>query len=319
MMSRTPANDHDDATMTYRVVEVAWLPRSSIQWATFTAARRAAGDLWSAMVRLHARIRRLGWKWPPLSRWQAWAKGKFPGLSAQSIQQIVKKFCECLGSTTVARKAQRAAGFEVTTKYPWKSRRYCDVTYTNQGATVRDGFLRLPNGRVGKSLRIRLPFALPGRLMEVSLAYGVVRLVCEVPAVPPAEKPVVVGVDLGVNSLLAATDGETAIVVSGREAKAIVQYRNKRLATIKSRLSRTKPGSRKHKRLARRKHKMLDKCSRKIRDLCHKATRAVARQFPNARVVVGEPFNDAAAKVKHSPDFVRGFGPKPFRLRGSRC
>jgi len=64
----------------HRVVEIAWLPRSPVQWATFTAARRAAGDLWSAMVRLHARLRRLGWRWPTRSRWEAWARGRFPGL-----------------------------------------------------------------------------------------------------------------------------------------------------------------------------------------------------------------------------------------------
>ena len=42
---------------------------------------------------------------------------------------------------------------------------------------------------------------------------------------------------------------------------------------------------------------MLDKCARKIKDITHKATAAVARAFPGARAYVGEPFNDAAAKM----------------------
>jgi hypothetical protein len=35
-----------------------------------------------------------------------------------------------------------------------------------------------------------------------------------------------------VNSLLAATDGQTAVVVSGRAVKAVMRYRNKKLAEI---------------------------------------------------------------------------------------
>lgn len=287
----------------HRVVEIAWLPRSPVQWATFTAARRAAGDLWSAMVRLHGRLRRLGWKWPTWNRWERWAKGRFPGLSAQSVQQGVIAFCECLAATTAARKAAAASGRDVAAvKYPWRPARYRDVTYTNQDATIRDGFLRLSHGRGGKPLRVRVPegVRLPGRLMEVTLAFGVVRLVCELatPTVAPEAASLdMVGMDLGVNTLVAATDGRMAVVVSGREAKAIQQGRNKLLASLRSGLDRAKPGSRRHKRLQRRKRQHLDRCARRMRDVVHKATRAVADAFPCARAVVGEAFNDAARKM----------------------
>ncbi len=298
--------DEDEKT-TRRVVEVSWLPQSSVQWATFTAARRACGDIWSAMVAIHKRIRRLNWEWPSRARWEAWAKGKFHSLSAQSVQQTVAEFCECLSATTAARKAQKARGEEVTAEYPWRAQRYRAPTITNQGAVVRDGFLRLNfGGGCGRGrgvyLRIRLPDDLPGRLMEVSLGYGVVRIVCEIPLPKvdenvPVPTPVTIGCDLGVNTLIAATDGETAILVSGKEAKAIVQYRNKSLAEIDAAIAKYKPGSRRRKKLARRKHKMLDKCARKIKDITHKATAAVVRQFPSANVIVGKPFNDAAKKM----------------------
>lgn len=287
----------------HRVVEIAWLPRSPAQWATFTASRRAAGDLWSAMTRLHARLRRLGWQWPTRSRWEKWAKGRFPGLSAQSVQQGVAAFCECLAATSAARKAAVAAGRDVgAVRYPWRSMRYRDVTYTNQDAVLRDGFMRLSHGRGGKPLRIRLPegVRLPGRLVEVTLAFGVARLVCKLddPAPTPEAAPLaVVGVDLGVNTLIAATDGEAAVLVSGREAKAIQQGRNKLLASIRSRLDRAVPGSRLHKRLQRRKRQHLGRCARRMRDIVHKATRIVTSAFPQARAVVGEAFNDAARKM----------------------
>lgn len=303
-MGRKKTDDNEKTTR--RVVEVSWLPRSPVQWATFTAARRACGDLWSAMVAIHKRIRRLNWEWPSVSRWERWAKGKFPGISAKSVQQTVAEFCECLSATTAKRKAQKTRGEEVTAEYPWKAQRYRAPTITNQGTVVRDGFLRLNfgGGHRGKAvyLRVKLPDDLPGRVMEVSLGFGVVRIVCEIPLPKvdenvPSPKSVTIGCDLGVNTLIAATDGETAILVSGREAKAIVQYRNKRLAEIDAAIAKLKPGSRRRKKLTRRKHKMLDKCARKIKDVAHKATAAVSRQFPNANVIVGKPFNDAAQKM----------------------
>jgi putative transposase len=132
--------------------------------------------------------------------------------------------------------------------------------------------------------------------MEVRLSYGTVRLICEV---PDAARPqqTVIGVDLGVNTLIAATDGVKVILISGRAAKATIQYRNKQLARLQQAQARKARGSRRHKRLQRRKYRLLDQAKRRIRDLCHKATRQVATAFSNATCYVGEPFNDAARRI----------------------
>ena len=278
-----------------RVVEVRWLPRTDTEWATFTAARLDAASLWNAMAALHARIRRLRWRWPSRKRWDCWARGRFPALSAQSVQQVIAQFVETLDATT---KARKAASDEKTTHYPWRRTRYRDVTYTNQDAVLRDGVLRLSHGRGNKPLRITLPRDLPGRLMEVTLAYGVVRIVCEMPVREESRALGIVGVDLGVNTLLAATDGQNAVLVSGREAKALVQYRNKACASLSSRIDHAKRGSKRRKRLVRAKYAMLDRSGRQLRDVLHKATRKVADAFPYSQVVVGKPFNDAATKMR---------------------
>jgi len=132
--------------------------------------------------------------------------------------------------------------------------------------------------------------------MEVRLSYGLVRLICEVPdAVRPQQT--IIGVDVGVNTLIAATDGVKVVLISGRAAKATVQYRNKQLARLSQALSRKEQGSRRHKRLRRRKYAMLGKTARRIRDLCHKARRQVADTVPNATCYVGEPFNQAAQRI----------------------
>lgn len=246
--------------------------------------------MWGDLVIRHHRIRRLNWKWPSKGRWQKWAKRKYPGLSAQAAQQIIGEFCEAVDAI----RSLRRNGHEEA-RYPWRKPHYRDVVYTNQDARIRDGNLVLPNGQSG-TLRIPLPVSLPGRLMEVRLCMGRVLLVCEIPNTPRYQERVI-GVDLGVNTLIAATDGQKAVLVSGREAKATVQWRNKNLASIQQRQSALTKGSRQWKRLQRRKAKMLSKARNRIRDITHKATRKIADAFPNATCHVGKPFNDAARKM----------------------
>jgi hypothetical protein len=204
--------------MSYRTIEVAWHPRTTSAWATFSASRHEAARLWNDLVRRHHRIRRLKWRWPSKARWQRWAKGRYPGLSAQSTQQIIGAFCAAVDSCRTLRKTGHAEA-----RYPWKRRRFHAVVSTNQDARIRDGRLILPHGQSG-TLRIRLPdtITLPGRLMEVRLSYGTVRLSCAVADVPRPQQRVIGG-DLGVKTLSAATDGQQVMLISGRAAKATVQ------------------------------------------------------------------------------------------------
>jgi putative transposase len=276
--------------MAYRTITFNWLPRSNRGWNTYTSARKEAARLWNDMVLRHAHIRRMGWKFPTKRRWETWAKRRYPLLHSQSVQQIVAEFDEALRSTMQLRRNGVAEA-----RYPWKLLHYRDITYTNQAARVVDGLLILPNGASGK-LVTRLPVSLPGRLMEVHLSYGKISAICEVPDEPTQAKTTI-GVDLGVNTLLCATDSETAILVSGREAKATVQWRNKKLASLVSKQSQYERGSRRHNRLQRRKYKLLDKAHARIKDITHKATRKVKDAFPQAQVYIGKPFNDAARKI----------------------
>jgi len=278
--------------MSYRTIEVKWLPRTRAQWQTFTAARLEAGRLWSALTERHYRIRRMKLKWPSKARWQRWAVGKFLNLSAQAVQQIIADFCEAVDSASALRRNGKSEA-----RYPWRKPRYHNVIYTNQDARIRGGELLLPNGKAGRlSIPVPSTITLPGRLMEVRLAYGKVELVCQVEDAPQPEGATI-GVDLGVNTLIAATDGKAALLISGREAKATVQWRNKRLASMQARQASLVKGSRMWKRTQRRKYKMLDKAHRRVRDLIHKATRKVADRFPHAKAYVGKPFNAAAERI----------------------
>ena len=103
---------------------------------------------------------------------------------------------------------------------------------------------------------------LPGRVIEVRLGYGTVEIVCEVIVESRPVGPTI-GVDLGVNTIIAATDGAKAVLVSGREIKATIQLRNKRLGKIVSKQARETQGSRRHKRLQRAKYRMLNRAKNK--------------------------------------------------------
>ena len=276
----------------HRTVEFVWTPQSKTEWATFTVSRMEAARLWADLVVRHSRIRRLRWKCPSKFRWHKWGIGRYSLLSDKSVQEIIVEFLEAVSSTTELRKK----GFQEA-RYPWKTPKYRDVPYSNQAAILRKGWIMLPHGKAGK-LRVKIPkgVKLPGRIMEARLLFGRLLIVCQTPD-PEISPGPVVGVDLGVNTLIAATDGETTILISGREAKATVQWRNKRLASISSKQSSKIRCSRRYTRLQRRKHKMLNKARNRIRDITHKATTKVAKRFPNAKIYVGEPFNDAARKM----------------------
>jgi len=78
--------------------------------------------------------------------------------------------------------------------------------------------------------------------------------VCLVCAVPDTARPqqTVIGVDLGGNTLLGATDGVTVLLVSGRGVTAVIQWRNTTLARLQQAQASTTRYSRRCKRLRRR-------------------------------------------------------------------
>jgi putative transposase len=278
--------------MEHRTIEVAWSPYSPKLWETFTASRLEAAHLWSDLVRRHQRLRRLRWQWPSKGRWYKWAARRYPLLHSHSVQLIIEEFLEAVAATVRLRKNGHPGA-----RYPWRTPRYHDVPYSNQGVRIRKGKVYLPNGKSG-ALLIKLPkrVALPGHLVEARLLYGRLLLICQVQTVSALARTEV-GVDLGVNTLLAATNGETALLISGREVKATVQWRDKCLASLRSAQSSKMKHSRRYTRLQRRKYLMLNKSRNRIIDLNHKATAKVAKEFSRALIYVGIPFNNAARKM----------------------
>ena len=106
-------------------------------------------------------------------------------------------------------------------------------------------------------------------------------------------------VDLGEIHPAVLTDGETAVVLSCRQQRAVRQYTAKRLATLAGKQARATEGSRRWRRLQRAKTRFRAKQARRLRDVDHKVSRA-AVQYATAQqagtMVIGD-VRDVADKA----------------------
>jgi putative transposase len=286
------------------------------------------------MAKIHWFCRKRQWQWPSKKQFRNWAtREKFPNLNSQSVQEIIDEFCEAIKATRnklAEAKAKGLKGFEKTIRYPdWdrkrrRGKRKRDVPYKNNQVRFRDGCIIFPNSASGdlriqvprwlavehfewispksnRSIQVRLSVMrgdevrLTGRFKEARVSYDKIRIVIETEGEDSAAAETVVGVDLGVNTLIAATDGERALLVSGRQVKSLIRYRNKKIAELDALISRCKNGSRRKKALVQRKWQIRNNTANRIADLVHRATRRVVDEFPGCRMAIGKPFNDAAA------------------------
>ena len=76
----------ETTVFTYRV------SLSKTEWAKASKARRAAGDLWTRLVKIHRFCRRRQWPWPTETHLKAHFKRRLP-LHSQTVQALIEKFC----------------------------------------------------------------------------------------------------------------------------------------------------------------------------------------------------------------------------------
>ncbi len=261
-------------------------------------ARLEAGALWTELVKYHQKARAKKERWPGIEELCKLVQNKYPNLHSHSRYHIIVKFLGAIKTIhTLREKGDKEA------RYPTKEKKYYTVPYTNQACGVRGNWLILSHGRNGERLYVKIPknlqFPADFRFIAANLHFNKIDLVFEMKKPKTSKLDSIVGIDLGINTLISATDGKKDLLISGREVKAINQYRNMKLAELQEKQSKLKKDGRRWKRLQRRKYKMLDKCRVKTKDILHKATRKVANEFPNSQVFIGKAFNKAAQKLNH--------------------
>jgi len=158
---------------------------------------------------------------------------------------------------------------------PRKRKWYFRIEYKRSAMSLKDGQLRLSNGKGNAPLILDWPWDLPqtvvihwtGTQYEAIATYKQEQPVSQ----PLGEK--VAGVDLGEIHMAVSHDGQQTHILNGRLLRSKVQYRNKLQAQLNSRIDgRMKKGSKRRKRLIRSKQKQLRKIKHQIKDIEHKQT-----------------------------------------------
>ena len=90
---------------------------------------------------------------------------------------------------------------------------------------------------------------------------------------------------------MSITDGNEAIVISGRQLRSVKRNRNRRVAQLQRLQSRCKKNSRRWQRLQAVKSKIMAECHRRTRDLNHKITRIAVNwctEHDVSKLVIGD-------------------------------
>jgi len=176
---------------------------------------------------------------------------------------------------------------------PRRRKRYFRIEYKRSALCLKDGLLRLSNGKGNEPLLLNWPWGLPNTVVihwtgthyEAIATYEV-----EVASLPLGEK--VAGIDPGEIHMAVSHDGEHTYILNGRLLRAKRQYRNKLQAELNSRIDgRMKKGSRRRKKLIASKKRQLKKIAQQIKDIEHKqTTRLISTLHENGvqTVVIGD-------------------------------
>ena len=207
-------------------------------------------------------------------------------LHAHTSDATVQAFFASLDSWRERRKT------DPTAHPPRRRKWYFKVEYKRTAMSLKEGQLRLSNGRGNAPLVLEWPWELPktvvihwtGTQYEAIATY-----VVHPQAKPQGDK--VAGIDLGEVHMAVSHDGEQTHLVNGRYLRAMRQYRNKLLEKLNKKIDRKKKGSRQRKQLLRSKHKQLRKLKNQIKDIEHKQTSRLVSTLYEAgvqTVVIGD-------------------------------
>ena len=209
-----------------------------------------------------------------------------PRLHAHTADACVQAFFANLASWRQRRKT------DPTARPPHKRKWYFRIEYKRSAMSLKDGVLRLSNGKGNQPLVLDWPWILPqavvvrwtGTQYEAIATYK-----AEAVMQPQGDK--VAGIDLGEIHMAVSHDGASTHILNGRLLRSRRQYRNKLIEHLDKKISRCKKGSRQRKRLIRSKHKQLRKLRHQIADIEHKGTtRLVSKLYQEGvqTVVIGD-------------------------------
>ncbi|WP_018086861.1 RNA-guided endonuclease InsQ/TnpB family protein [Desulfurispora thermophila] len=227
-----------------------------------------AAKVWNATCNIHRTVYGRHHYWLKEGAIKSLLKGKYD-IHSQSVQAVVETYFECCERTAELHKQGGTAW-----KYPYRRKRFFTVTWKESAITHMGRTLRLSNGRGAEPLMVKLPERLAGAVIhQAQLVWRRnqywLHVTVEKPALTKVRGDVTAAIDPGEVHAITITEGNDALVISGRLLRSLNRLRNKELCKYQRAISKTKKGSRKRRRLLVKKYRFLNWIERRIEHILH--------------------------------------------------
>ncbi|MBV9387104.1 MAG: transposase [Chroococcidiopsidaceae cyanobacterium CP_BM_ER_R8_30] len=231
---------------------------------------RASGELYSRILVSYWRVLRKKGIFLSNYSMQRWHISS--DLHAHTCDAIADNFYASIRSANQRKKAG-----DTQAKYPRRRKYFYKITWKSAAIRLKDGKLVLANGRGNKPLIFDWQWDQPKQVEIGWKQSGGYQLRATYP-VAATNAPVgnlIAAVDLGELRSATTHDGQETVIYNGRLIKSKVAYRNKITAQIQERISKTKRGSNRRKKLVRAKSRIVAKINHQIKDILHKQTQHI--------------------------------------------
>ena len=183
--------------------------------------------------------------------------------------QLLNRFFASLKSWRSRRKT------DPRSKPPRRRRWYYKLIWKSSAIKLKNGKLRLPNGKGNQPLIVDWCWDKP-KQVELGWNKGSkcyeLRACYQQPKIESVKSGGVSGCDLGEIHPMVFTDGVDTDIFNGRLLRSKRQYQNKLKAKLSNLIDTKKRGSKRRKQLIKSKQKQLANIKNQIKDIEHKLT-----------------------------------------------
>ena len=245
---------------------------------------KESAKVWNFVKNFFWRTYRKKGIWLSEGSLKRYTKQRF-ALHSDSIQAVIEKFCGNLSSERTLRKENSSI------RYPYKGKSWFCVHWKQKAIKVKNRYIHLSNSKGRQGIVFKLPVYLIGcqpRCVELIWRNGYwLSITLDLGKFDTTTsgdnskqqneqlqlKYNTTAVDLGEIHAMTITDGNEAIVISGRQLRSVKRNRNRRVGQLQKLQSRCQKDSRRWQQLQAVKAKVMAECHRRTRDLNHKITR----------------------------------------------
>jgi putative transposase len=253
--------------------------------------QREAARAWNTVCSVHRVIYGRYHLWLDEGAMKSFVAGGY-GIHSQSVQAIVETYFECCERTRELREDG-----QTDWRYPYRKKYFFSITWKPLGITHEGGVLTLSSGRGRESLKLDLPERLTGSVIKLAQVVWHrngywLHVAIEKPALKKVQGGATAAIDPGEVHAVTITDGEQALVISGRLLRSLQRLRNKTLRKFQGAISRTKKGSRRRRKLLDAKYRFLNNIELRIEHARHTISAQVATWCSDhniSRVYIGDP------------------------------